>query len=263
MNYKDISINHLLAKYQNDSRTTISKGELEEYIRSVNFLEDVLSSSKTAILVVEYETMKYLFCSSSIQKICGYSADEFMKGGPEFALNMADPDHLRAYNDFLPETLEFFLGLSAEERKLYKFSFTISITSKSGKITIVLQHNYFLKWTDNGNPLIKLMTLTDISDYKTNKDLVYFISRHDGQGKNEIVRQRNYTTAPDQTISPREFEILELFSSGYRTNEISAQLKISENTVKNHRKKILQKLGCNNVAQAVSLAAMYGFINRP
>lgn len=263
MNVKDEIIKDLLAKYQNESSVTISKQELAEYIRSVNFLEDVLSSSKTAILIVEYETMKYLFCSSGIQKICGYSPDVLMECGPKLTLSLVDPEHLHIYNLFLPETLRFFEQLPMEERGKYTFSFTISLTNKHGKDATVLQQNYFLKWTDNGKPFIKLIMLTDISDYKNNKDIIYFITRHNGLGKNETIRHRNYTTSSDQAVSPRELEILHLISSGYNTNKISEELRIRANTVKNHKKNILKKLGCNNVSHAVSLAASYGFIKRP
>ena len=57
----------------------------------------------------------------------------------------------------------------------------------------------------------------------------------------------------DLGITPREFEILELISQGMSNREIAASLNISENTVKTHSSRVLDKLGAKRRTQAVQL----------
>ncbi len=55
-------------------------------------------------------------------------------------------------------------------------------------------------------------------------------------------------------LTPREKEVLRLVSQGTTNQEIARQLSISLNTVKNHLKRIMEKLGASNRAQAVAYA---------
>jgi NarL family two-component system response regulator LiaR len=56
-------------------------------------------------------------------------------------------------------------------------------------------------------------------------------------------------------LSAREREVLRLVASGKSNKEIAARLRISERTAKFHVTAILTKLGADNRAQAVAIAA--------
>jgi DNA-binding NarL/FixJ family response regulator len=60
-------------------------------------------------------------------------------------------------------------------------------------------------------------------------------------------------TLPDG-LSAREVEILRLVARGLSNREIGATLFISEHTVANHIRNILQKTGCANRTEAASYA---------
>jgi DNA-binding NarL/FixJ family response regulator len=61
-------------------------------------------------------------------------------------------------------------------------------------------------------------------------------------------------------LSAREREVLRLVADGLPTKQISLSLSISERTVKFHVNSILRKLGADNRAQAVALAAQRGLL---
>lgn len=52
-------------------------------------------------------------------------------------------------------------------------------------------------------------------------------------------------------LSQRESEVLELLLKGKTSNEIGKELFISPYTVKNHRAKILKKLGARNTTELI------------
>lgn len=58
----------------------------------------------------------------------------------------------------------------------------------------------------------------------------------------------------DLGISPREYEVLELISTGLSNQEIAKQLFISESTVKTHVSNLLMKLDAKRRTQAVTKA---------
>lgn len=65
--------------------------------------------------------------------------------------------------------------------------------------------------------------------------------------------------APDP-LSPRERDVLQLLTRGAINKEIGVALAISENTVKNHLKNIMEKLHVENRVQAVAYALRAGLV---
>ena len=55
-------------------------------------------------------------------------------------------------------------------------------------------------------------------------------------------------------ITPRELEVLQLIAEGLSTKEMADRLFVSENTVKTHTSRVLEKLGASRRTQAVQLA---------
>lgn len=69
------------------------------------------------------------------------------------------------------------------------------------------------------------------------------------------------TSVPEKSpLTSREKEILECVSKGKSNKEISDELSISEHTVKNHLKNILQKLHLDNRVQLMRYAYEKGWI---
>lgn len=61
-------------------------------------------------------------------------------------------------------------------------------------------------------------------------------------------------------ITPREFEILQLIADGLSNREIAERLHVSENTVKTHTSRLLDKLNAKRRTQAVQRAKEGGLI---
>ncbi|GAA5166949.1 response regulator transcription factor [Viridibacterium curvum] len=64
--------------------------------------------------------------------------------------------------------------------------------------------------------------------------------------------RRDTTRAPHESLSNREFQVLQLLARGHAVGEIAQQLSLSANTISTYRARILQKL---HVANNIELAA--------
>jgi two-component system, NarL family, nitrate/nitrite response regulator NarL len=74
-------------------------------------------------------------------------------------------------------------------------------------------------------------------------------------------RERDVQNIPSiSSLTPREKEILQLVSKGLTNKQIADHLFISENTLKNHIKNLLQKLQLENRVQLASYALKYVMI---
>ena len=77
----------------------------------------------------------------------------------------------------------------------------------------------------------------------------------------QMLRHRDLTASRKPTLTGREIEVLQLVAQGYTSREIGEQLFISENTVKNHVRNILDKLGLHSRNEAVLYALRENLID--
>jgi DNA-binding CsgD family transcriptional regulator len=241
------------------SNSTLESEDLDYYVKSMSFLEEILKKTQTAFILIDYTDWSYRYVSSNCYDIIGHNDVEMLQNGPKYGLSAVNTEDLKIQvNQIHPAMVEEFKGLPDSLKRKYKFSFNFRYTHLSGKELQILQTNIFLKWDEEGNPLLKLILFNDISLYKKDNSVLYFVSKINEMGENEIVNQKNITP---KELSSREIEILQMIAHGKKINEIAADLSLSPFTIKNHKKNILSKLGCKNSSQAMSLGKYFGIIN--
>ncbi|MGF1666200.1 MAG: response regulator [Acidimicrobiia bacterium] len=75
-----------------------------------------------------------------------------------------------------------------------------------------------------------------------------------------LLRHRELNATRRPTLTGREVEVLQAIADGMTSREIGDRLYISENTVKNHVRNILDKLGLRSRNEAVMYALREGMI---
>lgn len=70
----------------------------------------------------------------------------------------------------------------------------------------------------------------------------------------QLLRHQNFTASRKPVLTGREIEVLQHVAQGMTSREIGHDLYISENTVKNHIRNILDKLGLHSRNEAVLYA---------
>ena len=76
---------------------------------------------------------------------------------------------------------------------------------------------------------------------------------------NESCTRQSENDAAGRPLSVREMEIMKLLAAGLSSKQIAMQLSISKNTVDTHRRRILDKIGCNNLAELTRYAIRSGY----
>jgi DNA-binding NarL/FixJ family response regulator len=79
----------------------------------------------------------------------------------------------------------------------------------------------------------------------------------------EEIRGQNEPFGPEEELTAREMEVLELVAARLSNAEIAQHLVVSEHTVKNHMKSILAKLHLRNRHQAAAYGVARGWLPRP
>lgn len=66
--------------------------------------------------------------------------------------------------------------------------------------------------------------------------------------------------APEDILSDREFEVLQMLARGSSLNEIGAALNVSAKTISTHKMRLMEKLGVDNNADLVRYAIRHGLV---
>jgi DNA-binding NarL/FixJ family response regulator len=79
----------------------------------------------------------------------------------------------------------------------------------------------------------------------------------------EEIQGQTEPFGPEEELTAREMEVLELVAARLSNAEIAERLVVSEHTVKNHMKSILSKLHLRNRHQAAAYGVARGWLPRP
>jgi DNA-binding CsgD family transcriptional regulator len=114
----------------------------------------------------------------------------------------------------------------------------------------ILQQILEIVRAENGAILYERGIWTDVSPFRGKSPLSLSIVAENGQ---EVLMvnpsEEKKKSQPD--ISKRELQILELIGKGYSSEEITDLLCISKKTLYTHRRNLLRKTGCRNMAEVV------------
>ena len=136
----------------------------------------------------------------------------------------------------------------------------ISMYSNMDYIIAALQAGAVGYLVKDSTPDILLDALNAVSqghyyfDHTVQAEIVQFLLEQRPAWR--AISEENY-----DKLTPREQEVMRLVAQGLSTKEIAAKLFISPKTVENHRTKIMEKLGFDNVVDLVKYAAKLGIIN--
>jgi len=155
------------------------------------------------------------------------------------------------------KVVEYLKGIPIEKRKNYKLIHNFRIKNESGQWIRLIVQNFILELSNSGTPWIDLK-LCDLAPVQDLNQPAFSMYREIDTGK-VIFTLEGKNDLSDQ-ISKREIEVLELVSEGMRSKEIAEKLFISENTVNNHRRNVIRKMGVSNTTEAIKLGIKMGLI---
>jgi DNA-binding CsgD family transcriptional regulator len=229
-----------------------------------SFFKKILDKMPHGVGVLDYRTAKYLYVSENVAEVfTGLKNDILLEQGAQlWHTIMNDDDRFIIHNKIFPKMLNIMHSLPPDKISSYRFSYNYRIRHKSGRVIKILQNLVVLEADENNNPLIGLMTVTDITPYKTNDSLIFTIT-YPGKKKGEFIPHHesfNMSLEKPSGISVRENEVVVAIANGLSTAKIAEKLRISVYTVNAHRRNIFEKTGVKNVAELINYANSNGLV---
>jgi DNA-binding CsgD family transcriptional regulator len=217
--------------------------------------------------LLDYSTRKYIYVDETCIDLLGYTASYFLETGLDEYLAKWHPLDYQVINEkIFPDNFIFLETVSPDRYGDYIFSHNYRIMNAIGKYINVVQRYSFLYNSSVGKPTGLIGIVFDITHFKTDQNIVHTIEQcvgYNGTTVNKLISKKIhpvYEVAVQQLISKRELVVLQCMAEGLSSKRIADKLRLSINTVNNHRKNMLHRTNSRSTGELISHAIKYGLL---
>ena len=131
---------------------------------------------------------------------------------------------------------------------------------KNGRIIRCYINLIPIEFNDQNNPTLIMMSFQEVSHLVKGEDYCMRGIFGEDDKKVFVYYSNEDRTIDSEIISEREREVLMYISQGLDTKQIAAELKISNNTVDNHRRNMITRTGTKDTTALIQLCRMLGIV---
>jgi DNA-binding CsgD family transcriptional regulator len=199
---------------------------------------------KHGIMVCPVSHAKTKFLSATCESIMGYSYDELWRMDlPDF-FSRIHPDDLQPVH----QCLSFMKSIKTEDPADYRFLTYYRFKNKAGEYLYLLDEKVSIKTAHN--TYVHLILFSHAT--AENKFHRVKLEVHKNVKGNFINAYTYNPKQDDQSITPRQNDIVNLIAKGFTNQEIADHLNVSVYTVKNHKQTLFKRIKVRNSIELAS-----------
>jgi DNA-binding CsgD family transcriptional regulator len=248
-----------------------SAAQLQEKAETIieHFRPSGLTTSHYApvTFLLDYSTKKYVYVNEACLNLLGYTAKYFLETGVEDYISKWYPEDFEIINtNIFPDSIAFLKNIPVEQYNDFIFSYNYRMKNASDEYITVLQRFSYIPGLVKEKPFGTIGIIFDITHFKNDTSIVHTIERsseYKNDSVNELVFKKVYGVyefGSSRYLSKKELDILKFISEGLSSKQIVGKTGLSINTINNHRKNMLAKLGCKSSSELISYAINRGLL---
>jgi DNA-binding CsgD family transcriptional regulator len=219
-----------------------SEMDEENVIASLTLLEQLFPDR--ALMLCNRSHPKLHYLSANCENIVGHTGKEFQSLTVGDFCSLLHPDDVRG----VQQCFEFINGAEPYDPLTHRFVFHYRFKGKNGKYSYLIDEKLAIKTKSQ-----KYIYFTVFR--KASEDEKFHYVKLDIQQVSNGNLAKLYSYNPrqlDNVMTPRQHEIVKLIVRGFSNQEIAEQLKLSINTVKNHKQLLFKRI---NIKSSIELAS--------
>ncbi|SDD74536.1 regulatory protein, luxR family [Mucilaginibacter pineti] len=237
------------------TKNRLGKISKEDYNQQQDYLEVVKSFARLtyeSLYVIDYEKMNFEYVSENPLFLCGHSPEEVLNMGYGFYFKNVPENDLELLNLINEAGFDFFEKLPGNEKKMYSITYDFHLVNKDGK-HVLINHKLTPLFLTNDKKMWKAICIVSISHHKKAGNICIH-----KQGTDETwelsIENNVWRKYEKPKLTKREVEILRLHAQGLTIDQIAEKIFVASDTVKYYRRRIFERLGVNNIVEALSYA---------
>ncbi len=235
---------------------------VEKYLQDLGFFSIASTLPNAVYQIMDMRTLSYKFVANT-ELALGIHPDEFIEKGVQKVLTMMVPNMQNV--SAVPELLQFMYNSIKEAPREIRESFVaygygLQYYRPSKKPFHSLVQLIGLEFDEEGLPTVCFLI---------DQDIEHLVKKLDNYLGRVSFRKGDFVTTfsssemqlkKQDIFSDREIDVLKMLLRGYESKQIGEKLFISSNTVDNHRKNMIRKLGARDTTALVQLTKLLGIL---
>jgi DNA-binding CsgD family transcriptional regulator len=222
------------------------------------FFEQLSAQKSALILLSDISTSNFIYAVDE-RKVVGHDVSLYMAdNGLDFSISNIHPDFLNAGLLMNNKAMEYMMGHQNKQNKII-VSLDGKYKKKNGDYMHFLQQIVCVEIDENGNPLLFLSYIYDISYLKKEKTANLIIHDPDETEMWNYNFEKGILEAVS-SLSIQEKRVLVFLGKGKLSKEIAKELFISSHTVDTHRRNLLKKTNCLDTSGLITYSKLVGLL---
>lgn len=225
----------------------------KDFIESLNYIYDSLLEPWTFMAVLDLDQLEILYTNENCVQLFG----EGVKPSTSQHLPLAflRPESHSLFKMLISQLQNIIQGAPSKRRKYLKIQLVgLRLRPLNGKPWVSFATLLPLSTRSDGRPSVVLMINQNIS-HLYNANAVWLRQSCPYTPEcNAYFHSRTGEVFNHDILSKRELEVLKLIAQGVNSQRIASKLGISVNTVSNHRKNMIDRVGVYDTTALLQIA---------
>ena len=224
---------------------------VKPYIESFTGLARIANLS---LYLVDYHKREFLYVSPNPLFLCGYSREEVKSFGYDFYFKVVPPEDLKMLMEINEKGFGYFYQQPAEKRSNLFFSYEFRLKHLNNQTYMVNHKITPFALAPDGDMWLSLCVVSLSTKEAPGH---FYMQEFDSLNRLEYsFKTKRWKTTQAITLTEREKEVLQLSAQGYTAQDIADRIFVDVSTVKFHKTNIFNKLGVNNMMEAIYFATV-------
>lgn len=225
----------------------------KDFVESLNYIYDSLLEPWTFVAVLDLDRLEILYANENCLQLFGEGGRSSASQYLPFAF--LRPESKPLFKQAISQFQNMVQGVPPKHRRLLKTQLVgLRLKPLSGKPWVSFATLLPLSARADGTPRVVLMINQNIS-HLYNAHFVWLRQSCTSTSQyNAGFHSRTGEVFNHDILSKRELEILKLLARGLNSQCIASELAISVNTVSNHRKNMMDRVGVGDTSALLQIA---------
>jgi len=236
----------------NSTPTTWDYKEIGQYIQVA---EAFARTTHQSVYILDYYKKGFLYVSDNPLFLCGQSVKSVLKSGYDFYINHVSKNELPMLLEINEAGFQFYNRIPTHDRLNYTISYDFHLIQPSKRPTLINHKLTPLVLDREHNIWLALCIVTHSSGDKAGN--IFITKKGENKRFQYDVSLKDWVKQKRINLTTHQKQILALSIQGFTMDEIARELKLTEATVKFHKRNIFKKFQVKNIAEAISFATNY------
>lgn len=243
--------------FTKDNAVTGVTEEAYESIRDlVDYIDAFARMTYKSVYIIDYNRKNFLYVSENPLFLCGLSAEKVKEIGYNFYIQNVPKEDVTRLLRINVAGFSFSKNIPAEDKRNYTISYNFNIINTvSGKVQTINHQLTPLKMMPDGSIWLALCVAS--IPPKSSNNAITMVNTRTQERWNLDLESNKWRKVKNVILTEQEIMVLKYSAMGYTMNDIAEKVFKSFDSVKRYRKRILEKLGTDNITEAINYATTF------